>query len=121
MAGMNGDRNAYIRLLLLGLPVGVTLAAFALYFGVRNAGYFRKGPAMILWGATAGLLTAVTNMANAMLVMPLVFWCRPVLRNESGGFSPFTTTFLDEKRRQGSKLAEHLASVVNDWDPGHFK
>lgn len=54
-------RFAFLRFLLVGPLTFIALAAFALYFGPRNAGYFQKGLAQILWGATAGTLTAVTN------------------------------------------------------------
>jgi hypothetical protein len=115
---MNSDRLAYMRFLLTAWLTLVTLAAFALYFGVRNSGRFRSGPGKYLWAATAGLLTAATNIAHALLVMPWVFWSAPVLRNEQKQFSPFTTTFLNAKRDR--KLAQHLMAVVNDWDPHHF-
>ena len=108
----------YFRYLICAPFTLMTLAAFALYFGVRNAGYFRNGLPMILWGATAGLLTAVTNPLYNVFIASFVFLRQPVWFNDSGRFSPFLTTRL--KANRGDPLVEHLVRVINSYDPGHF-
>jgi hypothetical protein len=107
------ERWAFFRFLLVGPLTFVALAAFALYFGPRNAGYFQKGIQQILWGATAGVLTAVTNVAWNWLCASFVFWELPN--------TVFTTDRLDALRKRGSVLAAHLAHHINAWDPGHFE
>ena len=111
----------YFRYLLCAPFTLIALGAFALYFGVRNAGYFRKGLPMILWGATAGLATALTNPLYNLVCGTFIWLELPPLRDEDGGFSPFTTTRITALRKRGDPLAEHLAQVINTYDPGHFK
>jgi len=106
------ERWAFFRFLLVGPFTFIALAAFALYFGVRNAGYFQKGLPQILWGATAGVLTATTNVLWNWFVGTFVFWELP--------HTVFTTDRLDALRKRGSVLAEHLAQRINAWDPNHF-
>ena len=111
----------YFRYLLCAPFTLIALGAFALYFGVRNAGYFRKGLPMILWGATAGVLTAATNPLYNVFIASFVFLRPPVWFNESGQFSPFLTTRLKAYRKEGpSFLVDHLVTVINSYDPGHF-
>jgi len=106
------ERWAFFRFLLVGPFTFIALAAFALYFGPRNAGYFQKGLGQILWGATAGVLTAVTNIAWNWVCASFVFLEPPT--------TVFTTDRLDALRKRGSVLAAHLAHHINAWDPGHF-
>lgn len=110
----------YFRYLLMAPATIITLGAFALYFGVRNAGYFRKGPGMVLWGATAGLLTFSTNVLFTLTAATFIWWRLPPLFNTKGEFSPYTTTRLKALRREGDELAEHLSRVINLYDPEHF-
>jgi len=106
------ERWAFFRFLLVGPLTFIALAAFALYFGVRNAGYFQSGPGKYLWGATAGVLTATTNVAWNWVCATFVFWELPS--------TVFTTDRLTDLRSRGSILAAHLAERINAWDPGHF-
>jgi len=107
------ERWAFFRFLLVGPLTFIALAAFALYFGVRNAGYFQTGPGKYLWGATAGTLTAVTNVTWNWVCASFVFLEPPT--------TVFTTDRLDALRKRGSVLAAHLAHHINAWDPGHFE
>lgn len=106
-------RFAFLRFLLVGPLTFIALASFALYFGPRNAGYFQKGLPQILWGATAGTLTAVTNILFNWLVATFIFWELP--------HTVFTTDRLDALRRRGNPIAAFLVEQINAWDPGHFK
>ncbi len=106
------ERWAFFRFLLVGPLTLIALGCFALYFGVRNAGHFQNGPGKYLWGATAGVLTAVTNVLWNWIVGTFVFWELP--------HTIFTTDRLDALRKRGNVLAEHLAQRINAWDPNHF-
>jgi len=106
------ERWVFFRFLLVGPLTLIALACFALYFGVRNAGRFQSGPGKYLWGATAGTLTAVTNVLWNWIVATFVFWELP--------HTVFTTDRLDALRKRGSVLAQHLSERINAWDPGHF-
>ena len=106
------ERWAFFRFLLVGPLTFIALACFALYFGPRNAGYFQKGLPQILWGATAGVLTATTNVLWNWFCGTFIFWEFPT--------TIFTTDRLDALRKRGSVLAAHLAERINAWDPGHF-
>lgn len=106
------ERWAFFRFLLVGPLTFIALAAFALYFGVRNAGYFQSGPGKYAWAATAGLLTATTNILWNWVCASFVFWELPN--------TVFTTDRLTDLRARGSVLAAHLAERINAWDPGHF-
>lgn len=110
--------SSAIRYLLAAPLTLVTLLAFGLYFGVRNAGYFREGIPAVLWGLTAGLLTAVTNPLYNVTVGTFIFWQWPPWRNDRGEFSPFFTTRL--KTMRGHPLAEHMIDMIETFDPGHF-
>ena len=106
------ERWAFFRFLLVGPLTFIALGCFALYFGPRAAGYFQKGLPQIFWGATAGVLTASTNILWNWIVATFVFWELP--------HTVFTTDRLDALRKRGSVLADHLAQRINAWDPGHF-
>lgn len=106
-------RLAFLRFLLVGPVTFFALACFALYFGVRNAGYFRNGLPMVLWGATAGTLTAVTNILFNWFAATFIFLELPR--------TVFTTDRLGALRERGNPLAEYLSEQINAWDPGHFK
>lgn len=106
-------RLTFLRFLLVGPLTFIALAAFAIYFGPRNAGYFQKGLPQILWGATAGTLTAVTNILFNWLVATFIFWELP--------HTVFTTDRLDALRERGNPIAAFLAEQINAWDPNHFK
>jgi hypothetical protein len=110
---MGVNRWAFLRFLLVGPLTFCALAAFALYFGPRNAGYFRTGLPMVFWGATAGVLTAVTNVLFNWFVATFIFWELPR--------TVFTTDRLGELRKRGDSLAEYLAQQINAWDKDHFK
>lgn len=107
------ERWAFFRFLLVGPLTFIALGCFALYFGPRNAGYFQKGLPQILWGATAGTLTAVTNIAWNWIVATFVFWELPR--------TVFTTDRLGDLRKRGDPIAAFLAEQINAWDPNHFK
>lgn len=106
------ERLTLLRFLLVGPLTFIALASFALYFGARNAGYFRNGLPMVLWGATAGTLTAVTNVTFNWVVATFIFWELPR--------TVFTTDRLGDLRERGSRIAAFLAEQINAWDPGHF-
>ena len=106
-------RLEYLRFLIVGPVTFIALACFALYFGPRNAGYFQKGLPQILWGATAGVLTATTNIAFNWIAATFIFLELPT--------TVFTTDRLDALRKRGNPLAQQLSQVINAWDPGHFK
>jgi hypothetical protein len=114
------SRYIYFRYLLCAPFTIITLAAFALYFVPRNAGYFQKGLPQIFWGATAGILTAVTNPIYNVVCCSFIWLELPPWRDDDGSISPFTTTRLDALRKGGDPLATHLAQVINTYDPGHF-
>lgn len=105
-------RWSFLRFLLVGPLTFIALASFALYFGTRNAGYFQRGPGKYLWAATAGVLTAVTNVLWNWICGTFIFWELPR--------TVFTTDRLDALRKRGNVLAKHLAHHINAWDPGHF-
>jgi hypothetical protein len=107
------DRFAIFRFLLVGPLTLIALGAFALYFGPRSTGYFQKGLPQILWGATAGTLTAVTNVIFNWCVATFIFWEFPR--------TVFTTDRLGELRERGNPIAIFLAGQINAWDPNHFK
>jgi hypothetical protein len=107
------ERWAFFRFLLVGPLTFIALAAFALYFGPRNAGYFQSGPGKYIWAATAGLLTAVTNILWNWVCASFIWWEAP--------HTVFTTDRLDALRKRGSILAAHLAERINAWDAGHFE
>lgn len=102
----------FFRFLLVGPATFIALACFALYFAPRNAGYFQKGLPQIFWGATAGVLTAITNVTWNWIFATFVFWELP--------HTLLTTDRLDALRKRGNVLAQHLAQRINAWDPGHF-
>lgn len=107
------ERFTFLRFLLVGPFTLIALGCFALYFGPRNAGYFQKGLPQILWGATAGTLTAVTNIIFNWFVATFIFLELPN--------TVFTTDRLGSLRKRGNTLAIFLAEQINIWDPDHFK
>lgn len=109
---MKDERWIFFRFLMVAPFTLVALGAFALYFGVRNAGYFLNGPGKYAWAATAGVLTACTNILFNWFVATFIFWELPR--------TVFTTDRLDALRKRGSVLAEQLAQRINAFDPGHF-
>ena len=103
----------FLRFLIVGPFTFIALASFALYFGPRNAGYFQKGLPQIFWGATAGTLTALTNVLWNWVFATFVFWELPR--------AVFTTDRLGDLRKRGNPIAAFLAEQINAWDPNHFK
>jgi hypothetical protein len=117
---MKTERAAYIRYLLCAPVTLVALTLFGLYFTGRRKWGMDHGPQEYLWALLVGLPMAIGNVTYNLIFATFIFGSFPPVYNAEGKVSLFFTTRIKYLRLQGSNLAEHFASVINDYDPGHF-